>query len=75
MHLRRNLFQEVFMPNRKRGTSNAVRPEPWELEYVHREFPTHSEKELEPAIESCKKQLPDPKDRKRIAECVSKKIR
>ena len=61
----------------KKSTRRPEKPavaEPWEVEYVHREFPTHSEDELKPAIEACKAQETDAKDRKRIAECVSKKI-
>jgi hypothetical protein len=66
------MSERTSQNKRPRKSASA---EPWEVEGIHREFPTHSENELTPAIEKCKEQEPNTKNRRKLAECVSRKIR
>ena len=69
------ICEEQFMQeDGKQKEVKAISAEPWEIEGVHQEFPTHTEKELEQAIVTCKSRKPKAKNRRELAECVSKKI-
>ena len=48
--------------------------EPWEVERMHREFPVKSEKELERAVQDCKKQGQRGRERQKLTDCVERKI-
>ena len=43
--------------------------EPWEVEYMHREFPVKSEEELERAVEECKQKGQQTGDRRKLTDC------
>ena len=48
--------------------------EPWEVEYAHQQLPTHSEDELSRLTGDCKKELRGSTDRKKLINCVRKKV-
>lgn len=63
------------MIKKQKSSPVPIEAEPWEVEAVHREFPTHPEKELEPAIKKCKEQAVDPRNGLKLAQCVSDQIK
>jgi hypothetical protein len=48
--------------------------EPWEIEFVHRQFPTHSENEIIRVVDECKKELQGSTNRDEIMKCVERKF-
>lgn len=56
---------------RERGRASA---EPWEVERLHREFPVKSQQELEEAVENCKTEAPEPKNKEKLTRCVQRKL-
>lgn len=51
-----------------------VSSEPWEIEYIHRQFPQKSHEEVVRAIEDCKQQLHGSEDRDKIMSCLREKF-
>jgi hypothetical protein len=59
------------MKTRKKDRPSA---EPWEVERLHREFPVQSEQDLEHAVEDCKTQAPEAKQKEQLDRCVQRKL-
>jgi hypothetical protein len=53
---------------------NLVSDEPYEIEYIHRQFPGKSHQEVESAIKEAKAQLGGSEDRERIMEFLRQKL-
>jgi len=51
-----------------------VSEQPYEIEYIHQQFPNHSHDEVHRAIESAKAQLHGSEDRGKIMELVRKSL-
>jgi hypothetical protein len=51
-----------------------ISEEPYEIEYIHRQFPNRSHEEVHRAIESAKAQLHGSEDRKKIMQLVRKSL-
>jgi hypothetical protein len=52
-----------------------VSEEPYEIEYIHRQFPNHSHEEVHRAIEAAKAQMKGSEDRKRIMEYLREHLK
>jgi hypothetical protein len=62
------------MPAKKNSRKRQrVSAEPWEVEYVHQQLPTHSSEEIERLIGKCKQEEPGLTDRKKVLKCVRRK--
>jgi hypothetical protein len=59
---------------RKDADSARTSAEPWEIEFVHQQFPTYPEEEITRALAECKKELLGAKDRNKISKCVRRKL-
>lgn len=60
------------------GTSRdrgLVSNEPYEVEYIHRQFPNRSHEEIEGAVADAKRQLGGSESREKIMEILNKKLR
>ena len=53
---------------------NQVSAEPWEVEYIHRQLPTHSQEEITRAADECKRELHGSTNRDEILNCVRRKL-
>jgi hypothetical protein len=60
--------------------SSAPKPEPaspdvdpWEVESIHQQLPTHSRDEIEQVTGECKKEARD-KNRRKVLDCVRRKV-
>lgn len=54
---------------------NLVSNEPYEIEYIHQQFPNHSHQEVQKAIQEAKGQLGGSEDRDRIMEILRQKLK
>src|SRR3954469_5357153 len=52
-----------------------VSDEPYEVEYIHKQFPKHSHEQVVNALNECKKQLQGSESREKIMECLRGKLR
>lgn len=52
-----------------------VSEQPYEVEYIHRQFPGHSHAEVERAIREAKSEMGGSEDRGRIMESLRRKLR
>lgn len=53
---------------------DLVSSEPWEVEYIHKQFPNRSHAEVVQALKECKEGLPGTEQREKIMECVRQKL-
>jgi hypothetical protein len=58
--------------NRDRG---LVSDEPYEVEYIHRQFPNHSHEQVHQAIQAAKAELKGSENRDRIMEILRQKLK
>jgi hypothetical protein len=58
----------------RRRDRGLISSEPWEIEYVHKQFPTHSHAEIESALTEVKRQLGGSEDRAKIMAAISRKF-
>jgi hypothetical protein len=49
-----------------------VSNEPWEIEYIHKNFPGRSHQEVEAALQSAKQELGGSEEREKIMELMRK---
>jgi hypothetical protein len=62
--------------NRNRGRDRGlVSDEPYEIEYIHRQFPNHSHQEVHRAIQAAKSELKGSEDRTRIMQILRQKLK
>lgn len=54
---------------------NRVSDEPYEIEYIHRQFPNHSHEEVDRAIREAKSQMGGSEDRTRLMELLNRKLK
>ncbi len=50
------------------------RAEPWEVEFIHHEFPTHQIDDVERAADECKEEVKPATDREKVLKCVRRKF-
>ena len=67
------LSSEIFAMRHNRDRE-LISEEPYEIEYIHRQFPNRSHEEVHRAIESAKAQLHGSEDRKKIMQLVRKSL-
>jgi hypothetical protein len=53
---------------RSRRDRNLISGEPYEIEYIHRQFPSHSHAEVAKAVAEAKRRLGGSENRERIME-------
>lgn len=66
------------MPDKNGSQSrdrNLVSNEPYEVEYIHKQFPKFSHDQVVKALEECKKQLKGSESREKIMECLKGKLK
>ena len=54
---------------------NRVSNEPYEIEYIHRQFPGKSHEEVERAIQSAKAEMGGSEDRTRLMEILKRTLK
>ena len=54
---------------------NRVSNEPYEIEYIHRQFPNRSHAEVERAIREAKSQMGGSEDRNRLMEILNRTLK
>jgi len=59
---------------KKRSAQAGKAAEPWEVERLHREFPTQSPEELEETLTNCKEQAEPRQDKEKLTRCVQRKL-
>jgi hypothetical protein len=52
-----------------------VSDEPHEIEYIHRQFPSHSHEEVHRAIQAAKAELKGSEDRERTMQILRQKLK
>jgi hypothetical protein len=52
-----------------------VSDEPYEVGYIHKQFPKHSHEAVVKALEECKRQLKGSESREKIMECLKGKLK
>jgi hypothetical protein len=52
-----------------------VSDEPYEVEYIHKQFPKHSHEQVVKALDECKKQLHGSESREKIMDCLRGKLK
>ena len=60
--------------NKTSRDRNLVSDEPWEVEYIHKQFPNTTHAEVEAALEDCKRELNGSEDRDKIMQCMRSKL-
>ena len=67
------------MAESKAGTRHRdpglISDEPYEIEYVHQQFPNHSHEEVHNAINEAKAELHGSEDRQKIMEILTRKLK
>jgi hypothetical protein len=58
--------------SRDRG---LISEEPYEIEYIHRQFPNHSHEEVHQALKAAKAQLKGSENRDRIMQIMREKLK
>jgi hypothetical protein len=53
---------------------NLVSDEPYEIEYIHQQFPGKTHEAVHKAVQEAKQQLKGSEDREKIMEIVRKKL-
>jgi hypothetical protein len=62
--------------NRSRSRDRGVvSDEPYEIEYIHRQFPGYSHEEIHSAIKAAKSQLKGSEDRSKIMKILREKLK
>ncbi|HEV8542691.1 MAG TPA: hypothetical protein VGR78_09905 [Verrucomicrobiae bacterium] len=62
--------------NRSRSRDrNLVSDQPYEIEYIHRQFPNHSHEEIHNAIRAAKSELKGSEDRRQIMQPLREKLK
>jgi len=69
----RGSLEEVMMRNSR--DRNRVSNEPYEIEYIHRQFPNRSHEEVERAIRQAKSQMGGSEDRNRLMEILNRALK
>lgn len=54
---------------------NLVSDEPYEIEYIHRQFPNHSHEEVHRAVQAAKAELKGSENRDRIMQILRQKLK
>jgi hypothetical protein len=52
-----------------------VSDEPYEVEYIHKQFPKHSHEAVVKALEECKRKLKGSESREKVMECLRGKLK
>jgi hypothetical protein len=52
-----------------------VSDEPYEIEYIHQQFPNHSHEEVHKAIQAAKAELKGSEDRSKIMKVLRQKLK
>jgi hypothetical protein len=60
--------------SQKRRDPGLISSEPWEIEYVHKQFPTHSHSEIQKAILEVKHELGGSEDRSKIMAALRRRF-
>jgi hypothetical protein len=60
--------------NQNRDRS-LISDEPYEIEYIHRQFPNHSHEEVHRAIQAAKAELKGSENRERIMQILRQKLK
>ena len=60
---------------RNNQDKKLVSDEPYEIEYIHRQFPNKSHAEVERAIKEAKSQLGGSESREKIMEALRRKLK
>ena len=53
---------------------NLVSHQEWEIEQIHKQFPTHTHAEVKQAIAECKDALGGSSDRAKIMDCLTGRL-
>ena len=60
---------------RSKRDRDLVSEEPYEIEYIHRKFPSHSHEEVHRAIEAAKAELKGSEDRDAIMKYLARHLK
>ena len=60
---------------KKNQDGKLVSKEPYEIEYIHRQFPNKSHEEVERAIKEAKAELGGSESREKIMEALRRKLK
>jgi hypothetical protein len=62
-------------PGRNRRDPGLVSDEPYEIEYIHQQFPNHSHAEVHQAVQAAKAQLNGSESRAKIMRILRQKLK
>lgn len=60
--------------SQRKRDAGLVSSEPWEIEYIHKQFPTHSHSEITKAVSEVKHELGGSEDRGKILAALRRKF-
>jgi hypothetical protein len=64
------------MPDKSRSTDRKlVSNEPYEVEYIHKQFPKHTHEQVVKALDECKAELGGSESRDKIMACLRGKLK